>query len=86
MYLYLGQDEILLSERVIGVFDMDKCSTEKRTREYLRKAEEAGVILDISGELPRSFVVATHPYHEQIVYLSQWTPAAVRSLWEARTP
>ena len=29
------------------------------------------MVLDISGEIPKSFVVCDHPYHRQIVYLSQ---------------
>ena len=71
MYLHLGQNEIVPSRRVIGIFDLDKCSYEKRTREYLAMAEKEGVVLDVSGELPKSFVVRDHPYHPQIVYLSQ---------------
>ena len=30
-----------------------------------------GVVLDVSGDIPKSFVVCDHPYHRQIVYLSQ---------------
>ena len=71
MYLHLGQNEIVPSRRVIGIFDLDKCSYEKRTREYLAMAEKEGVVLDVSGELPKSFVVCDHPSHPQIVYLSQ---------------
>ena len=71
MYLHLGQNEIVPSRRVFGIFDLDKCSYEKRTREYLAMAEKEGVVLDVSGELPKSFVVCDHPYHPQIVYLSQ---------------
>lgn len=71
MYLHLGQNEIVPSRRVIGIFDLDKCSYEKRTREYLAMVEKEGVVLDVSGELPKSFVVCDHPYHPQIVYLSQ---------------
>ena len=71
MYLHLGQNEIVSDHRVIGIFDLDKCSYDKRTREYLAAAEREGVVLDISGDLPRSFVVCDHPYHSQIVYLSQ---------------
>lgn len=77
MYLHLGQNEIVPLSRVIGIFDLDKCSYEKRTREYLTAAEKEGVVLDVSGDLPRSFVVADHPYHEQIVYLSQLSSAAL---------
>jgi len=79
MYLHLGQDEIVPCRRIIGIFDLDKCSYEKRTRDYLAAAEKEGVVLDASGEnLPRSFVVCDHPYHDQIVYLSQLSPAALQ--------
>ena len=39
MYLHLGQNEIVPEQRVIGIFDLDKCSYEKRTRDYLAAAE-----------------------------------------------
>ena len=71
MFLHLGQNEIVPSRRVIGIFDLDKCSYSKRTREYLSAANKEGVVLDISGDIPKSFVVCDHPYHPQIVYLSQ---------------
>ena len=57
MYLHLGQNEIVPDHRIIGIFDLDKCSYEKRTREYLTRAEKDGVVLDVSGDLPKSFVV-----------------------------
>ena len=78
MYLHLGQNEIVPDHRIIGIFDLDKCSYEKRTREYLAGAEKEGVVLDVSGDIPRSFVVADHPYHRQIVYLTQLSPAALQ--------
>ena len=31
MYLHIGQNEIIQEHRVIGIFDLDKCSTSKRT-------------------------------------------------------
>ena len=77
MYLHLGQNEIIAKRQIIGIFDLDKCSYEKRTREYLAKAEREGIVLDISGQLPKSFVVCDHPYHEQIVYLCQLNPATL---------
>lgn len=83
MYLHLGQNEIVLQSRVIGIFDLDKCSYGKRTRDYLAAAEKEGVVLDVSGDLPRSFVVCDHPYHDQIVYLSQLSPAALQKRAES---
>ncbi|MEA5041802.1 MAG: DUF370 domain-containing protein [Oscillibacter ruminantium] len=78
MYLHIGQNEIVPEKRVVGIFDLDKCSYEKRTREYLAKAEAEGVVLDVSGTLPKSFVVCDHPYHAQIVYLSQLSPTTLQ--------
>ena len=83
MYLHLGQNEILYDQQVIGIFDLDKCSCGKRTRDYLAKAEKEGVVLDISGDLPRSFIVCDHPYHRQIVYLSQLSPATLQKRAES---
>lgn len=77
MYLHLGQNEVVQDRRVIGVFDLDKCSYEKRTREFLGAAEKEGVVLNLSPDIPRSFVLCDHPYHPQIVYLSSASPAAL---------
>ncbi len=78
MYLHLGQNEIVPDRRVIGIFDMDKCSVSRRTRDYLFSAGREGVVVDISGDIPRSFVVCDHPYHSQIVYLSQLNPLTLQ--------
>ena len=82
MYLHLGQNEIVPDHRIIGIFDLDKCSYEKRTREYLTRAEKDGVVLDVSGDLPKSFVVCDHPYHPQLVYLSELSSATLQKRME----
>ena len=84
MYLHLGQNEIVADRNIIGIFDLDKCSTSKRTRDYLSAAEEEGVVLDVSGDIPKSFVVCDHPYHRQIVYLSQLNSSTLRSRAESK--
>lgn len=30
MYLHLGQDTVITTETVIGIFDMDECTVSKR--------------------------------------------------------
>ena len=84
MYLHLGQNEIVPDRRVIGIFDLDKCSDGKRTRDYLAAAEEEGVVLAVSGDIPKSFVVCDHPYHAQIVYLSQLNTSTLKNRAESR--
>lgn len=84
MYLHLGQNEIVPERRVIGIFDLDKCSYSKKTRDYLSQADKEGVVLDISGDIPKSFVVCDHPYHEQIVYLSQLNTSTLKNRAESQ--
>lgn len=78
MYLHIGQNEIIPQRRIIGIFDLDNCTYGKRTRDYLAAAEQDGVVLDIAGDIPKSFIVCDHPYHRQIVYLSQLNPATLQ--------
>lgn len=78
MYLHLGKDEIVPIRSIIGIFDLDQVSYGKRGREYLRLAEEEGVVIDVGEDIPKSFVVCDHPYHRQIVYLSQLSSATLQ--------
>ena len=71
MYLHIGQNEILPDHRIIGIFDLDNTSTSKITREFLNTAEQDSVVQTACEDIPKSFVVCDHPYHRQIVYLSQ---------------
>ena len=70
-YLHIGMNVMVEDRRIIGIFDLDNTSTSKRTRAFLQGAEEEGVVQSACEDIPRSFVVCGHPYHRQIVYLSQ---------------
>ena len=83
MYLHLGQNEIVPDHRIIGIFDLDKCSYEKRTREYLTRAEKEGVVLDVSGDLPKSFVVCRDKRGEERVFISQISTATLYKRYKA---
>ena len=83
MYLHLGQNEVVPSRRVIGIFDLDHASYSAHTRKFLAAAQEDGVVLDLSEELPKSFVLCDHPYHKQILYLSQLNSVTLQRRAEA---
>ncbi len=70
-YLHIGMNVMVDPRRVIGIFDLDNTSTSKLTRRFLDGAEKEGVVQSACEDIPRSFVVCDHPYHRQIVYLSQ---------------
>ncbi len=70
-YLHIGQSVMLEDKRIIGIFDLDNASYGKDTRRFLAEAEKEGVVLSACEDIPRSFIVSDHPYHRQIVYISQ---------------
>lgn len=57
MYIHLGGDTVIKTERITGIFDMDTSTVNKATRDYLSAAEKEGRIIYVNFELPKSFVV-----------------------------
>lgn len=48
MYLHLGQDTVITTKSIIGIFDMDRCTVSKKTRDYLTEAEKKGNVVNVS--------------------------------------
>ena len=71
MYLHIGNHQMLPQRRVIGIFDLEITSQSKITSAFLKNAEREGVVIDACEDIPKSFLICDHPYHKQIVYLSQ---------------
>ena len=55
--MYLGRDKVVTGSEIIGIFDIDNCSIDKRTREFLKTAQKKGQIVNASDDLPKSFIV-----------------------------
>ncbi len=83
MYLHLGQDVVVRKSDILGVFDLDNTSRSHITRDFLKSAETAGRVVDISGELPRSFIVVTGK--SEAVYLSQISPSTLLRRFESKS-
>ncbi len=76
MYLHLGQDMLVKTDEVIGLFDLDTTSVSVRTRQYLAAAEKAKQVVNVSDELPKSFIVAAarrskKSTAKQVLYINQ---------------
>ena len=69
MYLHLGQESIVRTRDILGIFDLDTASLSRHTRDYLAPAEKAGRVVTVTGELPKSFIVTTG--ESPAVYISQ---------------
>jgi len=76
MYLHLGQDTVVNTEQIIGVYDLDNTTISKHTRAYLAQAQQEGRVVNVSAELPKSFIVCAEGDVEK-VYLSQLAPVTL---------
>ncbi|MEE0945806.1 MAG: DUF370 domain-containing protein [Acutalibacteraceae bacterium] len=77
MYIHLGQDTVVKKSDIIGIFDLDNTTVSKRTRDYLSKAEKEGRVINVSYELPKSFIVCKGKNDKQIIYISQLSSATL---------
>ena len=83
MYLHLGNNISVPTEDIIGIFDLDNASTARDTREYLRAAEEEGMVVSVGDDLPKSLVVCSPAGSWQRVYISPLAPATLLGRLEA---
>jgi len=70
MYLHLGSDAVILKKNIVGIFDLDTTTISKHTKNYLALAEKEGRVVNVSYELPKSFVVSIEN-GRAAVYISQ---------------
>lgn len=77
MYLYLGQETVVGTGDIVGIFDLDNTSTSRLTKAYLGAAQKSGHVIEVSPELPKSFVVCERKGAHQ-VYLSQISTATLK--------
>ena len=70
--MHLGQNVVVPESAVIGIFDLDNTTGSRISRKFLNDAEKAGRVINITEELPKSFVVCCED-NKSTVYLSQLT-------------
>ena len=75
MYLHLGEDTLIRSDDIIGIFDMDNTTVMKSTREYLKNASKQKRIINVSYDVPKSFIVSAE--NDYTVYISLLSPATI---------
>ena len=85
MYLHIGRNQMLAERRIIGIFDLEITSQSKTTRAFLDRAQQEGTVLEVCDDLPKSFLVCDHPYHPQIVYLSELSSQTLQKRMEEST-
>ena len=69
MFLHLGNDIVIRKADIIGIFDMENTTTSKQSRNFLAMAEKNGEVINVSYELPKTFVVCQDG-ERTVVYIS----------------
>ncbi len=77
MYIHLGEDISVRDSSVIGLFDIENTTIGPDTRAFLNKLEQAGRVVSVSDEMPKSFVICMEKGTET-VYISSISAATLR--------
>ena len=76
MYVHLGVDQVVNEDDIIGIFDLDSTTVSKHTRKFLNEAEKQKKVINVSFELPKSFVLCGKKKNT-LVYISQLTSSTL---------
>ncbi|MEE0896472.1 MAG: DUF370 domain-containing protein [Acutalibacteraceae bacterium] len=57
MFVHLGVDSVVKEDDIIGIFDLDSTTVSKHTRKFLNEAEKQKQVINVSFELPKSFIL-----------------------------
>lgn len=72
MYIHLGQEKVVRTSDVVGIFDLESTTISQRSRDFLTKAEKKGNVVTVSYELPKSFILCSEKKTKKTtVYISQ---------------
>ena len=74
MYLHLGQDRLVPFGEVLGIFDLDNITYDRRAARFLDHAQREHSVILCTDDLPKSVVLC-----DSGVYLSQLSPATLRT-------
>ena len=76
MYRHLGQDYVINTRDVVGIFNVETTTVSQRGQEFLNRSQKEGAVVTLSDDLPQSYVLTTGGLVDT-VYLSGLSPAAM---------
>lgn len=71
MFIHLGGDTLVNSKEVIGIFDLESTTVSKKTRDFLKIAENKKEVINVTYELPKTFIVCSNKNKKRKIYISQ---------------
>lgn len=76
MYLHLGGQTMVKQKEVVAILDLETTSVSKKTKEFLRISEKNGVLINISEDIPKSYVICSQK-GKVVIYISQISSATL---------
>lgn len=76
MYLHVGDELVVTTSSIVGIFDMDNTTVSRLGRRFLPEAQNKGVIINATEDLPKSYVVTSEKDKEG-VYISSYSTKAL---------
>ncbi|MBE6852133.1 MAG: DUF370 domain-containing protein [Ruminococcus sp.] len=70
MYIHLGNEISISDKGIIGIFDIENTSLGNDTRQFLKRATDDDSVVNVSFEMPKSFIVCNEK-NAETVYISQ---------------
>ena len=77
MYLHVGQNTVIRTGETIGIFDMETSTLSQTTRQVLARAEKEGKVVNVSMEMPKSFLLCQNEKGEMTCYITQISTATL---------
>ena len=79
MYLHLGQETVVKTEDIIGIFDLDTSTVSKSTRDFLSVSEKEKQVINVTDDLPKTFVLVKGKKQKKCrVYISQLSSSTLQ--------
>ena len=77
MLLHLGNDHVVNTKDVVGIFDIENSSTSQITKDFLNESAKKKQVINCTYEMPKSFVVCIDKDLTETVYISQLSCATL---------
>lgn len=82
MYLHLGSQTTVKQKDIVAILDLETTSISKKTKEFLRQSEKKGILINISEDIPKSYVICRQD-EDVVIYISQISSATLLKRIEA---
>ena len=77
MFLHLGNNFIVNTKEIIGIFDIENTSVSKITKDFLNELSKKKRVISCTYEMPKSFIVCLDNDFTEKVYISQMSCATL---------